>query len=97
MQMPLGGIYNNITITGVPVTIYATDPNGNTQTVGTATSDTSGNFAITWTPAATVGNYKITASFGGSNAYGSSYATAYAAVVAAPTVAPTKRQQATLD
>lgn len=89
MQMPLGGIYNNITITGVPVTIYVTDPSGVTSVAGTATSDTSGNFAITWTPAATVGNYKITASFAGSNAYGNSYATAYAAVVAAPTTAPT--------
>ena len=28
MQMPIGGIYNNITIYGVPVTLYAVNPNG---------------------------------------------------------------------
>jgi hypothetical protein len=88
-QMPIGGIYGNATVTGVPVTIYVTDPNGNTNAVATVTSDISGTYAYTWTPPATVGNYKITATFGGSNSYSSSYAETYATVVAAPTTAPT--------
>ncbi len=90
-QMPIGGIYNNITVTGVPVSIDATDPNGNVQHLATVTSDMSGTFAYTWTPT-TTGDYKITATFMGSDSYGSSYAQTYANVVSAPatsTPAPT--------
>jgi hypothetical protein len=90
-QMPIGGIYNNITITGVPVTIYVTDPNGNTNIAGTATSDASGTFGLTWTPTI-AGDYKINAAFGGSDSYGSSFDSTYATVAAAhatATPAPT--------
>ncbi len=82
LQMPIDGIYHNITVTGVPVTIYVTDPNGNTNVGGTATSDESGNFGLTWTPTL-AGNYKITAAFGGSDSYGSSFDSTYATVAAA--------------
>jgi hypothetical protein len=93
-QLPVDGIYHNITVTGVPVTIYVTDPNGNTNVAGTATSDASGTFGLTWTPTL-AGDYKITAAFGGSASYGSSYDSTYATVVNAPataTPAPTASQ-----
>ncbi len=80
-QMPIDGLYHNITVTGVPVTIYVTDPNGNTNVAGTATSDASGSFGLSWTPTL-AGDYKITAAFGGSASYGSSFASAYATVAA---------------
>lgn len=54
--------------TGVPVTVTAVDPNGNSQTIGTVTSDASGNFAIQWTPPVP-GVYAISAKFDGSGAY----------------------------
>ena len=36
--------------TGVTVTLTAIDPNGNLVTLGTATSDSSGLYHLTWTP-----------------------------------------------
>jgi hypothetical protein len=83
-QMPIGGIYNNLTITGVPVSIDAVDPNGNAQHLATVTSDMSGTFAYTWATPSTTGDFKITATFMGSDSYGSSYAQTYANVVSAP-------------
>ena len=90
MQTPIDGIYHNETVTGVPVSIDAIDPNGNPVHIATVTSDgTTGTFAYTWTPTI-AGNYKITATFAGDDSYGSSFATSYANVVNAPTtVAPT--------
>ncbi len=75
--------------TGVPVILTAIDPNGNTQNIGTVTSDTLGNYAISWTPPVP-GLYTVVANFAGSNSYYSSVAdthfvvTAAAAAVAAP-------------
>ncbi len=60
-------------VTGVPVHLTATDPNGNFQDIGTVTSDMVGNYAISWTPPVS-GVYTITASFAGSNSYGDSSA-----------------------
>jgi outer membrane protein assembly factor BamB len=81
--------------TGVPVHVTATDPNGNWQDVGTVTSDAMGFYHVSWTPPI-YGDYVITATFAGSNAYGgSSSETAFtvskapAAVVVAPSPAPT--------
>ena len=92
-QQPIGGLWNNETIDGVPVSIDAVDPNGNFVHIATVTSDgTTGTFGYTWTPT-TTGNYKITATFAGDNSYGSSFAASYAAVSAAPTTAPTPHQQ----
>ena len=80
MQQPIDGIYHNLTITGVPVSIDAVDPNGNTQHIGDTTSDVSGTFAYTWTPNL-AGDWKITATFMGSNSYGSSWAETHATVI----------------
>ena len=82
--------------TGVPVTIYQTDPNGNSYTVGTVTSDLSGHYAISFVPTMP-GMYTFTASFAGSNAYyGSSSVTSIAVGPAAsPVVTPTPTQTTT--
>jgi hypothetical protein len=64
---------------GVPVILTALDPNGNSQNIGTATSDLAGNFGIMYTPPVE-GQYTIMATFAGSEAYGSSYATTYMGV-----------------
>ena len=74
--------------TGVPVTITAVDPNGNTVNVGNVTSDNAGSFGVAWVPPVE-GTYKITAKFAGTESYGSSYASTYLVVgPAAPTPAP---------
>jgi hypothetical protein len=86
-QMPIDGLYHNITVTGVPVSINVVDPNGNSVHIATVTSDMSGNFGYTWTPSV-AGDYKITATFMGSNAYGSSWSQTYANVVNAPAATP---------
>jgi hypothetical protein len=76
-------------VTGVPVTLTETDHNGNTYTIGTTTSDSSGTWAYTWTPPIP-GNYTIVATFAGSNAYyGSCAETHIYASSPAPTAAPT--------
>ena len=54
--------------TGATVTLSVIDSNNNFRTIGTTTTDTSGTFALTWTPDIP-GNYTIIASFGGSNSY----------------------------
>jgi hypothetical protein len=68
---------------GVPVTLTALDPNGNTENIGTATSDDMGNFAIAWTPPVP-GVYKIKATFAGSNSYFTSSAETAIDVSTAP-------------
>jgi outer membrane protein assembly factor BamB len=96
MSAPIDGIYHNITVTGVPVSIDATDPNGNYVHLGTTTSDMTGAFGFTWTPT-TTGDYKITASFAGDASYGSSFATTYATVTQPSTTstpAPTQAASA---
>jgi len=74
--------------TGVPVTISVLDSNGNYRQIGTATSDLSGTFALTWTPDIT-GNFTVVANFAGSNSYYPSYAeTHFNAATPAPTASP---------
>jgi hypothetical protein len=83
---------------GVPVHLTAVDPNGNFQDIGTATSDTSGNYGIDWTPPVP-GLYKVTATFAGSESYGSSFATTYFSVspaAASPEVVVTPTPPPTL-
>ena len=88
-QMPIAGIYGNLTITGVSVSIDAIDPNGNPVHITTVTSDGySGTFAYTWNPTM-AGDYKITATFAGDDSYGSSFATTYASEGQAPVASPT--------
>jgi hypothetical protein len=88
-QMPINGLYGNITVQGVPVVISAVDPNGNSIPIATVTSDVSGTFSYTWTAPTLTGDYKIMATFAGSNSYGASWAETHATVVAAPPVSPT--------
>ncbi|MFB3888395.1 MAG: PQQ-binding-like beta-propeller repeat protein [Candidatus Bathyarchaeia archaeon] len=75
---------------GVPVHLTAVDPNGNTQDIGTVTTDANGVYGIMWTPPVE-GVYKITASFGGSESYFASSAVTVIGVeaqVAAQVAAP---------
>jgi len=54
--------------TGVPVTVDVLDSNGNYRNIGTATTDATGTFRLTWTPDIP-GNYTVVASFAGTNGY----------------------------
>jgi hypothetical protein len=84
MQHPIDGIDHQATITGVPVSIDAIDPNGNYIHIGdTTTNGYGGDFGFAWTPQ-TEGKYSITASFGGDDSYGSSMATTTMSVGPAP-------------
>jgi outer membrane protein assembly factor BamB len=69
MQQP---IPTGVTIHGVDLILTATGPDGNTVQIGTTVSDMSGHYGMSWTPQ-TPGLYKITATFVGSDSYGSSY------------------------
>ena len=79
---------------GVPVTLTAVDPNGNTVTIGTTTSNSQGNYGFQWTPT-TPGIYTIYATFAGSNSFYRSSASTYATVTSASssTPAPTSATQ----
>ncbi len=91
-QQPIDGMYHNVTITGVPISIDAIGPDNSVTHIATVTSDgASGTFGYTWAPTA-VGQYKIAASFAGDESYGSSWAQTYATVVkAAEVVTPTQQ------
>jgi hypothetical protein len=77
-------------VIGVPVTISVLDSNGNQYDIGTAMSDGSGTYSLTWTPEID-GNFTVYASFAGSNSYYGSSAEAhfYASAAPAATPAPT--------
>jgi outer membrane protein assembly factor BamB len=76
-------------ITGVPVTIYVTDSNGNCRSIGTATTSPTGTFSLKWTPDIP-GDFAVTATFAGTQSYyGSSADTAFYANAPAATTAPT--------
>ncbi len=64
---------------GVLVKLTAIDPNGNFQDLGTAVTDTNGNYGIMWVPPVP-GLYQIKATFAGSESYGGSTATTYIGV-----------------
>ncbi len=53
---------------GVPVTLSVVDANGNYREIGSITSDPDGTFSYQWTPDIS-GNFKLIASFAGSNSY----------------------------
>ena len=80
--------------TGVEVSIDVIDSNGNYRTIGTATTDSSGTYRLTWTPDIP-GDYTVIATFAGTNGYWSSYAEdgftvmEEPAATAAPTATPT--------
>jgi hypothetical protein len=89
MQLPIGGIWNNVSMTGVPVYLSAIDSNNNMENIGIATSNAYyGTFSYTWTPPI-VGNYTIMANFAGDASYSSSGSSTAITVGPAPTVAPT--------
>ncbi len=84
------------TVTGVPVSIDAVDPNGNYVHLGDAVSDSSGLYSIVCAPD-TAGQYTVYATFGGSEAYYSSYAQT-AMVVEGVTSTPTPTtEQSTIE
>jgi hypothetical protein len=76
--------------TGVPVTISVLDSNGNHRTIGTATTDASGMYTLTWTPDIP-GNFTVYANFAGTNGYWPSSAETSFNVMPAPaaTAVPT--------
>jgi outer membrane protein assembly factor BamB len=76
--------------TGVEVTIDVLDANNNYRTIGTATTDATGTFRLTWTPDIS-GDYTVVATFSGTNGYYPSYAEDGFTVMNAPeaTTAPT--------
>ena len=88
MQKPLPA---NVTVTGVPVSIDAVDPNGNSVHIATVTSDMSGTFGYMWKPDIP-GKYVVTATFAGDDSYGSSWAETHVGVVEAPVVTSTPTQ-----
>jgi len=75
-------------VMGVPISLYATGPSGESITiVQDLISDPSGTFGYVWTPP-DVGFYKIDAVFRGTDSYGSSYATTYLGIGTAPSASP---------
>ena len=69
---------------GVPVQISVLDSNGNYRSIGTATTDASGTYSLSWTPNIS-GNYTVVATFAGTNGYWSSSAETYFTVMKEPT------------
>jgi hypothetical protein len=72
---------------GVKVHLTAFDPNSNTEDLGYATSDATGNFMLPFTPPVP-GVYKLMATFDGSKAYYKSSAETGLYVTAAPSAKP---------
>jgi hypothetical protein len=84
LQMPITGLWNNESITGVPVYIYALDSNNNVIDIGTATTNGYyGTFSMAWTPP-NEDTYTIIASFAADDSYGSSSAATAVTVGPAP-------------
>ena len=89
MQQPCPAGANRpggVDVKGVDVTLSTNDPNGNFYEIGTATANSDGKYAITWTPPVE-GTYEIIATFKGSEAYYASYATTHLGVELTPTLA----------
>jgi len=96
LQQPIDGLWHNLTITGVPVTLTAIDPNGNIQDIGTVTTNGYyGTFSKAWTPTLE-GDYQIIASFKGDDSYGSSGAAIGITVGPAPTTSATTQPEAVI-
>jgi hypothetical protein len=75
--------------TGVSVMIDVVDSNGNYRNIGMATTDSSGNYYLVWTPDIT-GTYNVIATFSGTNGYWPSTAkTVFSVMEAAATPTPT--------
>jgi hypothetical protein len=97
MQLPIDGIWHNVTMTGVQVTLTALDQNGNPTNIGTATTSAYyGTFEMAWTTPAE-GTYKIIAFFAGDDSYGSSGASTAVSVGPAPQTPVTQPTQTIPD
>jgi len=84
LGQPIGGLWNNETITGIPVALTAIGSDGSFYDLGTVTSNGySGVFSFNWTPTKE-GTYEIIASFGPDDSYGSSLSTTTVTVSPAP-------------
>ena len=74
--------------TGVPVTVYILDSNGNYRSIGTTTTTSAGTYRLTWTPDIS-GTYTVIAIFAGTNGYwGSSAQNAFDVMQVEPTASP---------
>ncbi len=73
--------------TGVPVKIDVLDSNGNYRNIGTATSDASGVFSLTWVPDIP-GDFTVVATFEGTNGYWPSFAETTFTVMEPPEATP---------
>jgi hypothetical protein len=73
---------------GVPVTVDVLDSNGNYRNIGTATTDESGTYRLTWTPDIP-GDFTVIATFHGTNGYWPSWAEDGFSVMQAPAATPT--------
>ena len=84
--------------TGVPVTVAVIDANGNYREIGTATTDATGSYSLSWMPDIS-GKYTVLATFAGSKAYYGSYDQAAFVVDEAPaaTAEPTAPPQSPAD
>jgi len=76
------------TFTGVPVTVDVLDSNGNYRNIGTATTDATGSYSLTWTPDIS-GNYTVIATFAGTNGYWGSYTETAFNIMQAPAATAT--------
>ena len=95
--MPITGLWNNETITGIPVSIDTIDPNGNSIHIADVTTDGySGTFGYTWQPKI-AGQYTITATFKGDDSYSSSFATTYVSISEASTTSTTPTTSLSFD
>jgi hypothetical protein len=85
--------------TGVPVSIVAVDPNSNTITLGTATTDTNGLYHFTWATPKVPGDYTVYATFAGTNGYWPSKAVTAMTVAETPqaTAEPTQAPASMAD
>jgi outer membrane protein assembly factor BamB len=73
--------------TGVPVSLYVTDSNGNYRQIGETVTNANGKYTYTWTPDIP-GDFTVHAVFAGTNAYWPSSDTTSFTVDAAPEVTP---------
>jgi len=74
--------------TGVPVQFYVLDSNGNYRQIGSATTDESGSYSLTWAPDIP-GNFTVYANFAGTNGYWPSSAETHFYVGGSAATAPT--------
>jgi hypothetical protein len=74
--------------TGITVSISVIDSNNNFRPIGTATTDSEGQYTLSWLPDIS-GDYTVVASFAGTNGYWPSSAeTSFTVEAATPTATP---------